>query len=431
LAATRPRAVVVVTGSELVRGDRRDLNGPFLARELTRLGLEPERVVVVGDTPDDLAAALREGLEADLCITSGGLGPTHDDRTVELLSQGMGRALAVDEELAAEIEAFSRGVAERLQRPFGDFLPGIRKQASLPDGGVVLGLAGTAPAILVEHENGRIAIVLPGPPAELRRLWLEAAAHPAVQRIAGRARPARRHSLRFFGPTESAVARALDEAGGEPEGVEVTVCARDLEIHVDLLAEPGSEDAAEDLSDSLQRAFSSDLFARDDERSVEEIVLDLCRDLGLTLATAESCTGGLIGARLTEIPGSSDVYVGGVIAYANEVKERRLGVPPEVLRRHGAVSAEVAAAMASGARTELGADLAVADTGIAGPGGGTAEKPVGLVYLAVEGPGGERTLRFQLPGDRESVRTRATVLALHVLRRFLTRSDTKQAERGR
>jgi len=378
---------------------------------------------VVGDRQEELAAALREGLEADLCITSGGLGPTHDDRTVELLAAAMGRALAVDAELAAEIEAFSRGVAERLQRPFGDFLPGIRKQASLPEGGVSLGLAGTAPAILVEHEDGRVAIALPGPPAELRRLWPNAVAHPAFQRIVSRASPATRHSLRFFGPTESAVARVLADAGGEREGVEVTVCARDLEVHVDLLTAPGGEAAAEELSSSLRTAFPSDLFAEDDERSVEELVLALCKERRLTLATAESCTGGLIGARLTEVPGSSEVYLGGVIAYANDVKEKRLGVPVRLLEEHGAVSAEVAAAMASGARAELGADLAVADTGIAGPGGGTPEKPVGLVYLAVEGPNGSRTLRFQLPGDRDSVRARATVLALHMLRRFLTRSD--------
>jgi nicotinamide-nucleotide amidase len=425
---TRPRAVVIVTGSELVRGDRRDLNGPFLAQELTRLGLEPERVVVVGDGAEELATALAEGLAADLCILSGGLGPTHDDRTAELLAAATGRSLTVDEELAGEIEAFSRGVAERLQRPFGDFLLGIRKQASLPDGGISLGLAGTAPAILVEHDDGRVAIALPGPPAELRRLWPNALAHPAVRSIVERTRPPVRHSLRFFGPTESAVARVLEEAGGESDAVQATVCARDLEIHVDLVVDPGGESHAAELADSLERAFPNDFFARDDERPVEAMVLELCRERGLKLATAESCTGGLIAARLTEIAGASDVFVGGVIAYANEVKQQRLGVSPAVLREHGAVSAETAAAMAAGARTVLGADVAVADTGIAGPGGGTPEKPVGLVFLAVDGPDGARTARFQLPGDRETVRMRATVLALHMLRRALTRSGTDSRE---
>jgi len=430
LAETRPRAVVVVTGSELVRGDRRDLNGPFLAQELTRVGLEPERIIVVGDGADELAAALQDGLQADLCIVSGGLGPTHDDRTAELLGAAAGRPLAVDEELAAEIEAFSRRVAERLKRPFGDFLPGIRKQASLPEGGVSLGLAGTAPAILVEHDGG-VAIALPGPPGELRRLWPNALAHPAVRAILRRARPPARRSLRFFGPTESAVARVLDEAGGERGGVRATVCARDLEIHVDLVVAPGCEEDAARLAQALEEAFPGDLFARDDERAVEEIVLGLCRERGFTLATAESATGGLIGARLTEVPGASDVFVGGVIAYANDVKERRLRVPRGVLQEHGAVSAETAAAMAAGARAELGADVAVADTGIAGPDGGTPEKPVGLVYLAVDGPDGRRTAEFRLPGDREAVRARTTALALHMLRRALTRSDTKTGESER
>jgi nicotinamide-nucleotide amidase len=430
LAETRPRAVVVVTGSELVRGDRRDLNGPFLAQELTRVGLEPERIIVVGDGADELAAALQDGLQADLCIVSGGLGPTHDDRTAELLGAAAGRPLAVDEELAAKIEAFSRGVAERLKRPFGDFLPGIRKQASLPQGGVSLGLAGTAPAILVEHDGG-VAIALPGPPGELRRLWPNALAHPAVRAILRRARPPARRSLRFFGPTESAVARVLDEAGGERGGVRATVCARDLEIHVDLVVAPGCEEDAARLAQALEEAFPGDLFARDDERAVEEIVLGLCRERGLTLATAESATGGLIGARLTEVPGASDVFVGGVIAYANDVKERRLRVPRGVLQEHGAVSVETAAAMAAGARAELGADVAVADTGIAGPGGGTPDKPVGLVYLAIDGPDGRRTAEFRLPGDREAVRTRTTALALHMLRRALIRSDTKTGESER
>jgi nicotinamide-nucleotide amidase len=194
---------------------------------------------------------------------------------------------------------------------------------------------------------------------------------------------------------------------------------------------PGGEPAAATLTDALVGAFTGDLFARDDERPVEEIVLDLCRQQDLTLATAESCTGGLIGARLTEVAGASDVFLGGVIAYSNDVKEKQLAVPGELLKEHGAVSAEVGAAMAAGAREALGADLAIADTGIAGPGGGTPEKPVGLVFLAVDGPAGARTMRLQLAGDRETVRARATALALHTLRRELSHLGTKGSENGR
>ncbi|MBA2536314.1 MAG: competence/damage-inducible protein A, partial [Actinobacteria bacterium] len=178
--SARPRAFVLVTGSELVRGGRRDENGPFLARQLTRLGLEPARVVTVGDGADELAAALREGLEADLCVTSGGLGPTHDDRTIELLAQAADRRLAVDSELEREIEAVSRRGAARIGRAYADFSAGVRKQASIPEGGVSLGLAGTAPAVLFEHD-GRVAVALPGPPGELQRLWPAALGSDPVQ----------------------------------------------------------------------------------------------------------------------------------------------------------------------------------------------------------------------------------------------------------
>src|SRR5581483_9783961 len=188
--------------------------------------------------------------------------------------------------------------------------------------------------------------------------------------------------LRFFGASESAVARALADAGGDGDGVEATICARDFEIHVDLMVEPGAEERADRLAAALGQPLREYLFA-EDERGVEEIVLVLCRARGFSLATAESCTGGLVAARLTSVPGSSDVVLGGVVAYANEVKRAELGVSEELLARHGAVSAEVAAAMAAGVRARLGADVGLAVTGVAGPAGGTPEKPVGLVYLHV------------------------------------------------
>ena len=418
----RPRAIVVVTGSELVRGGRRDANGPFLSEELTRRGLEPACVLIVGDRPEELATAVRAGLEAELCILSGGLGPTHDDRTIEMLARGTGRALVLDAELEREIEAVSRGVATRLRRPFGDFAAGIAKQATLPEGAVSLGLAGTAPAVLLEHERG-VAVALPGPPGELQRLWPAALASPPVQAILDRVRPAEHRILRFFGPSESAVARALDEMGGERAGVEATVCARDLEIHVDLfVGESGSTQAAA-LEAELRSRFADALFA-EDERPVEAIVLDQCRDAGLTLATAESCTGGLVSARLTAIPGASEVFVGGAVSYSNDAKRRLLGVPEEILSEYGAVSAEAAAAMASGARAALDADIALAVTGVAGPDGGTPEKPVGLVFLHVEGSDRKAALRLELPGDREAVQTRSAASVLHLLRRVLTQPDT-------
>jgi nicotinamide-nucleotide amidase len=417
-----PRAAVLLTGSELVRGAIRDANGPFLGRELTRLGLEPFRWLLVGDRPEELERALREGLEADLLVVSGGLGPTHDDRTVELLARVTGRQLRVDEALEREIEAVGRGVAERLGRPYADLATGVRKQASLPEGAISLGLAGTAPALLLEHD-GRVVVTLPGPPAELRRLWPAVLDAEPVRRLAERAEPAEARVVRLFAVPEAAVAEAVEGAGGEGNGVEVTICARNYEIEVDLLVSPGGEARADAIEAALERRFADAIFARD-TRPVAAHVLDLLRARGLTLATAESCTGGLVGAALTDIPGSSDVFVGSVVAYANEVKSAALGVPEEALARHGAVSEEVARALAAGARDRLGADVAVAVTGVAGPSGGTPEKPVGLVWIAVSGPGFDEARRRDLAGDREEIRARATALSLHEVRRLLTRSGT-------
>ncbi len=417
---SRPRAVVLVTGSELVRGDRRDLNGPFLAGELVSLGLEPARITIVGDAPEELRAALGEGLAADLLVVSGGLGPTHDDRTIELLAAAAGRDLAVDPQLEREIEDISQRIAERLRRPYADFATGVRKQASLPAGGTSLGLAGTAPGVVLPA-NGCVAVALPGPPSELQRLWQSALDSEPVRTVLARARPPGRRVLRFFGASESAVAQALAEAGGDGDGVEATICARDFEIHVDLFVEPGADERADELSAGLRAPLERYLFA-EDERGIEEIVLTLCRSQGLTLAAAESCTGGMVAERITSVPGASDVFAGSVVTYSNALKHHLLGVENELLERHGAVSAEVAAAMASGARVHLGSDVAVAVTGIAGPDGGTPEKPVGLVYLHGATPDAERGRELNLPGEREQIRRRSTVAALHLLRTLLTRS---------
>jgi len=405
------RAQVLVTGSELIRGSRRDSNGPFLAEELTRLGLEPSSIRIVGDDPAELEPAIREGLEADLLVLSGGLGPTHDDRTVELLARAAGLEALVVPELEQEIEGISRRVAERLGRPYAEFEEGVRKQATVPAGGRVIGIAGTAPGLVVET-SGAVAVVLPGPPPELRRLWQAALEDEAVRRVISRAEAPERRVLRVYGVSESAVARALAEAGGEPEGVQATICAHAGEIWIEVFGD------GEALAESFREALGASIFAEDD-RPVEELVLDLARERGLSLAAAESCTGGLVAAQLTSVPGSSDVFRGGVVSYDNAVKREQLGVSAETLAAHGAVSEETAAEMASGVCDALGADVAVSVTGIAGPGGGTPEKPVGLVYLHASGPGAELARELNLPGDREAVRRRATAAALHLLRELL------------
>ena len=418
----RPRAAIVVTGSELVRGERDDRNGPFLAAEAVRLGLEPERITIVGDRPEDLESAFRQAFDADLCLVSGGLGPTHDDRTIELVARVAGRALAVDETVEREIESVSRMIADRLGRPYADFATGVRKQATLPEGALSLGLAGTAPGVVLDAD-GCVVVVLPGPPPELRRLWPRALETEPVRRLLERAPARERRVLRFFGTPESAVAEALADAGGDGNGIEVTICAREFEINMDVVVEPGAEERGTALVEFMRERLGKHLFS-ESNRTIAEIVLDLCRADGLTLATAESCTGGMVAARLTGVSGASDVFLGSVVAYADAVKASELGVAQEVLGLHGAVSAETAAAMAQGVRARLGADIGVAVTGIAGPDGGSEDKPVGLVFVHAAGPDGEEARRTELPGDREMIRGRATAAALHLVRRLLESRHT-------
>jgi nicotinamide-nucleotide amidase len=384
------------------------------------LGLTPQRIQIVGDDTPDLEGVFRSASEADQCLVSGGLGPTHDDRTVELVARVAGAALRVDPGLEEHIEGVSRAIADRLRRPYADFAAGVTKQATVPDGAVVVGIAGTAPGLVLQGERC-VYVVMPGPPGELRRLWPAAVASEPFQAVLARTSPPGRKVLRFYGASESAVAQALAQAGGDGGGVEATICARDFEIHVDLVVEPGAEERADAVASALREPLRRYLFT-EDERSVAELVLELCRARGYTLATAESCTGGLVAARLTDVPGASDVVAGGVVAYANHVKSRELGVPEELIAEHGAVSAEVAAAMAAGVRRQLGVDVGIAVTGVAGPDGGTEEKPVGLVYHHVSAPDGEHGHHFSLPADRDTIRSRATVAALHLARRVLTRS---------
>jgi nicotinamide-nucleotide amidase len=414
------RAAIVASGSELVRGDRSDRNGPYLAADLLRRGVDPARITVVGDDPGDLEAALRDGLTHDLLVVSGGLGPTHDDRTIELLARAAGVRLRVDEELERAIEQLSRSVADRLQRPYADFVPGVRKQATLPDGAEWVGLVGTAPAVVLPLGAG-VAVALPGPPRELQALWPRVCETEPMQALLARAVAPRRRVLRLFGVSESSVAKALDDAGGDGDGVDVTICAREFELHIDLFVQPGADARADELERAFEDAAGQYVFSRD-ERSTAELVVDLLRDRGLTLGTAESCTGGLLAARITDVPGSSDVFLGSIVSYSDSVKRERLGVPAEVLAAHGAVSAETAAAMANGAREALGVDVAVSITGVAGPGGGTEEKPVGLVYLHAVGPGGALARKLDFPGDRETIRLRSSVAALHLVRRLVTKT---------
>jgi len=412
---TRPTAAILLTGNELLRGVISDQNGAHLAASLEAHGFSVQRTLVVGDSLPDIEAGLRELIAgADIVVSSGGLGPTHDDRTVEALANVAGAALVLDAGVLERIDRWTDQVAVRYGLDRAGFDAGNRKQAHVPVGAAVLGMAGTAPG-LVLPVDGSIVVVLPGVPSELRRLWADAPEHAALADIFARATPRARWLMRTYGIGESHVADIHRSAGGDPPGVETSICARSFEIEIDIRADPGHDGAGAELAAKMRAELGGHLFATD-ERPLSEIVLDLLGEQGWTAATAESCTGGMVAGKLTDIAGSSEAFAGGIVAYSNELKMSLLGVPAELLEAHGAVSAEVAEAMAQGARERLGADVAVSVTGVAGPGGGTEEKPVGLVYLHVASPAGGEGRRMEWPGDRAIVRARATVAALQLLR---------------
>jgi nicotinamide-nucleotide amidase len=426
------RAGIVVTGTEVLTGRVADRNGPWLADRLEELGVDLAHLVIVGDRRADLLAALRflagEGL--DVVLTSGGLGPTADDLTAEVVGEFQGRAPVWDEALHARIEAIVAPLSRRWRSIDPEALrEGTRKQATVPAGAVVLDPVGTAPGLVVAPADGApgpTVVVLPGPPRELQPMWRAAVASDALRAVLAGATVYRRRTLRLFGIPESEIAQTLRAAAAEGVGLElleVTTCLKRGEVEVVTRYEPPAQGAYDALV-AVVRARHADTLFSEDGATVDEQVAALLRGEGggepHTIATAESCTGGLLAARLTELPGASDYVRGGVVAYSNEVKVALAGVPAELLERHGAVSPEVAAALAEGARARLGVDVGVGVTGIAGPGGGTPEKPVGLVCLAVAGPGDARLTRsVNLPGGRADVRDRATTVALHLVCRAL------------
>lgn len=415
------RAGIVVTGTEVLTGRIQDRNGPWIADRLLELGVELAHVTICGDRPDDMTAALRfladDGV--DLIITSGGLGPTADDLTVEVVARFCGLDLVLDTALDDTIAAILRKLMSRYpQADFEAVRAANRKQAMIPAGATVIDPVGTAPGLVVP---GRPTVmVLPGPPRELQPMWHSALDTAAVQQaIAGRTHY-EQATMRMFGLPESELADALRTAQQSItafDRLEITTCLRRGELEIVTRYEPELSDAYTELVEFLRARHPRELFSDDGELIDEQVARLLA---GRTVATAESCTAGLLAARLTERPGASAYVAGGVVAYSNEAKAELLGVDPELIARHGAVSEPVARAMAAGALARFGADAAVAVTGIAGPDGGTDEKPVGTVYfcaLLADGRGMDRNVR--LPGNRADVRERSTTVALHLLRRLL------------
>jgi nicotinamide-nucleotide amidase len=414
-----------VTGTEVLTGRVRDRNGPWLSDRLLELGVELAHITICGDRPQDIEAQLRflADQRVDLILTSGGLGPTADDMTVEVVARFSGRKLVLDETLEERIGEILRPLMKRFRRwdPVA-MRAANRKQALIPEGAVVIDPVGTAPGVVVPGKP--VVVVLPGPPRELHPMWEVAlATEPVQSAIAGRTRYMQ-HTLRLFGLPESALAETLREAEGRVDGfdrLEITTCLRRGELEVVTRVEPEAASAYETLAAFIGERHARELYSTDGAR-VDDLVAGLLG--GRRVATAESCTAGLLAARLTERPGSSDYVAGGVVAYANDAKTELLGVDPELIAAHGAVSEPVAEAMAEGALGRFDADTAVSVTGIAGPGGGTAEKPVGTVSWCVRlAEGSSLTRTMLLPGDRSDIRERSTTVAMHLLRRVLSGTE--------
>jgi len=402
------RVEIINTGTELLLGQVANTHLGFLAQSLFGLGLRVERQVTV---PDGVAIA--EALEdamgrADLIIITGGLGPTSDDITREAVSEAFGKKLIYHPEILDGIAAkftARKFVMNDLQKA----------QAMVPEGGVVLeNHFGTAPGLVVENDK-TVAVLLPGPPRELRPMWETEALPWLKKHFASRLTPVHEVTLRILGMGETRVQILVEDAVRELGPVEVGYCARSGEVDLRLIA---GDPALVQKAAALARSLLGDVIYAEQNETMEQAVVRLAAAAGKTVTTAESCTGGLVASRLTNVSGSSAVFRSGWVTYHDEVKTRELGVPPGLLKKHGAVSAEVARAMAEGALRESGADIAVAVTGIAGPTGGTPEKPVGLVYFGLATKGGEtQTFEKNLSQVRETFKYMASQIALDLLRR--------------
>jgi nicotinamide-nucleotide amidase len=414
------RAGIVVTGTEVLTGRITDRNGPWVSERLEELGVEVAHIITVGDRPHDLEAALRflaaEGVE--LVVTSGGLGPTADDLTAEVVGRFAGREMVLDEGMEERIAAILRSFARRLRFDPEALRVANRKQAMIPEGATTIDPAGTAPGLVVPADS-TVVIVLPGPPRELHTMWPQALATDAVGRVLSRAGEYRTSTMRLFGIPESELAKSLREIETEVDldPLEITTCLRQAELVVDIRHRPQDEALSEQVRRAIAERHGRFVFS-DDGESVDEQVARLLA--GRRLALGESSTAGKLAARITDRPGASAYLAGGVVAYSNESKSELLGVPPELIAERGAVSPQVAEAMADGALERFDADVACGITGIAGPEGGTKEKPVGYVCFCVKESGGRKIARDPvLPGQRADVRDRSVAVAMHLLRSLL------------
>ncbi|HEY0391672.1 MAG TPA: competence/damage-inducible protein A [Solirubrobacterales bacterium] len=419
------RSGIVVTGTEVLTGRIVDRNGPWLSEQLAGLGIDVAHILVVGDRPNDLEAALRfmAGEGMDLIVTSGGLGPTADDLTGEVVARFAGRGLVLDEEMEEKIATILRNFARRFDFDEEAVREANRKQAMVPEGSTPLDPVGTAPGLVVPAGQS-VVVVLPGPPRELQPMWPAALASEPVRELLERASPLHGYTLRMFGIPESEIAKSLREIEAEgialPE-VEITTCLRRGEIEIDVRYREAATATAEAVRAALAERHRRHLFSLDGE-TIDSQVAGLLA--GRRLGLAESCSGGLLAARITDLPGASAYMAGGVVSYSNEAKADLLGVDPKLIEAKGAVSAEVAEAMARGALERFEADVAVSITGIAGPEGGSEEKPVGYVCFNARLADGAAIAREHvIPGGRADIRERSALVGMHLLRILLSRAE--------
>jgi nicotinamide-nucleotide amidase len=425
----RPRAGILITGTEVLTGIISDRNGPWLSEQLRDVGVEAAMIQIVGDRGADLLSALQYMADSGmrLVVTSGGLGPTADDLTAEVVAEFTGRRMVLDPRLEAKIEQILEGIMRRWPNLDQEAIRiSNRKQAMIPEGATVLDPVGTAPGLVVPASSGSgpTVVVLPGPPRELQPMWRDAVRTDAFRAAVAGAPEYQRGMLRLFGIPESEIAstlRAAETDGLRLDDLEITTCLRRGEIEVSTVYEPPAEPDYRALAEFIASRHEDTLFS-DDGSTIDEQVASLLH--GHWVAVAESCTGGMMAARLTDPPGASAYVAGGVVAYSDRAKSELVGVDPQLIERVGAVSEEVAEALADGARERFGADVGVGITGIAGPDGGTEDKPVGLVCFSVSLDSGPRiTRQVQLPGGRSDVRDRSTTVAMHLLRRLLQGSE--------
>lgn len=418
MSASAAAIEIVTIGDELLLGFTIDTNAAHLARELASIGMHIVRRASVGDDASVIKDAVQQALDrTGAVITTGGLGPTSDDVTKQSIGELFGRGMILD-------EAHLAWMTERWEKRFKRPLPATnRNQAMIPDGAVQLkNNHGSAPGIWLEDDRGRWVAMLPGVPREMRGMLADTLL-PRLRALARAETVVRSLTVRTIGIAESMLADQIEAGGGVPDGVSLSylpsIAGVDLRITVRDVPPDVAETRLSNAASQLRARVGRSIYGENDA-DLAAIVLDLCRARQLTIGVAESCTGGLLGARLTAVAGSSDVMLGGIISYSNEIKTRLVGVSDASLREFGAVSESVARQMASGARVAAKSDIGMAITGVAGPGGGTPEKPVGMVWIAIDVQGAVTTRELRLWGDREEIRQRSAQWTLELLRHALT-----------